>query len=117
MNLFQYRGWTTIITDTIADTLLTMMSIGIGLLCGLIAGLIAQSQDMLFGNLVVAPWIIGFFIGFVLASTMMSVVGSAINTVIVCYAEAPNDFQANHPELSDRMRYTWRQVWPVQFKY
>ena len=45
---------------------------------------------------------------------MMSVVGSAVNTVIVCFAEAPAEFEANHPELSREMRMTWRQAWPVE---
>jgi len=47
----------------------------------------------------------------------MSVVGSAVNTVIVCFAEAPNEFQRNHPELSEEMRATWRQAWPVECGY
>jgi len=47
----------------------------------------------------------------------MSVVASAVDTVIVCYAEDPNTFQANHPELSERMRDTWREAHPEHFKY
>ena len=44
----------------------------------------------------------------------MSVVSSAVNTVIVCFAEAPNEFQMNHPELSNEMRAGWRQAWPEE---
>jgi hypothetical protein len=52
---------------------------------------------------------LGFFVGFLFASIMISVVGSAaVNTVIVCFAEAPAEFEANHPELSHEMRTTWR---------
>lgn len=42
----------------------------------------------------------------------MSIVASAVNTVIVCFAEAPNEFQNNHPELSNEMRETWKATWP-----
>ena len=49
--------------------------------------------------------------------TLFSVVGSACKAVIVLYAEAPNQFQANHPELSNMMRDRWQQAWPLDFKY
>ena len=55
---------------------------------------------------------LGFLVGFLFATIMMSIVGSAVNTVIVCFAEAPAEFQANHPELSNEMRMTWRNAWP-----
>jgi len=47
----------------------------------------------------------------------MSVVGSAVNTVIVCYAEAPTEFETNHPELSCNMRNAWRLAFPRNFNY
>jgi hypothetical protein len=47
----------------------------------------------------------------------MTLVSSAVNTVIVCYAEAPAEFQVNHPKLSEDMRATWRQAWPSEFSY
>lgn len=60
---------------------------------------------------------IGFIIGVVLCATLFSIVSSAVNTVIVCYAEAPQEFQNNHPELSEKMRAAWRQAWPNEFRY
>ena len=42
----------------------------------------------------------------------MSVVGAGVNTVIVCYAESPAEFEANHPQLSSEMRAAWHQAWP-----
>lgn len=42
----------------------------------------------------------------------MSVVASAVNTIIVCFAEAPAEFDVNHPHLSMDMRSAWRQAWP-----
>ena len=55
---------------------------------------------------------IGLIVGFVFCSILMSVVGSAVNTVIVCYAESPAEFQQNHPQLSTEMRTAWMQAWP-----
>jgi hypothetical protein len=55
--------------------------------------------------------------GALFASTLLGIVGSAVNTVIVCYAEAPNEFQQNHPQLSEEMRASWRAAWPNDFTY
>jgi hypothetical protein len=52
-----------------------------------------------------------------MCSTLFSLVSSAVNTVIVCYAEAPAEFQQNHPQLSEQMRISWRQAYPVECHY
>lgn len=52
--------------------------------------------------------------GFLISSILMSVVGSAVNTVIVCFAESPAEFEQNHPHLSAEMRAAWRQAWPAE---
>lgn len=120
INLFKTRGWTTIITDNLAQSVLTMVSAGVGLITGLISLIIAHARGMVFGDELggaAMAFFIGFIIGFVITSTLMTIVSSALNTVIVCYAEAPAEFQANHPELADEMRASWSQAWPAEFKY
>lgn len=57
---------------------------------------------------------VGLIVGFLISSILMSVVGSAVNTVIVCFAESPAEFEQNHPHLSAEMRAAWRQAWPVE---
>eukprot|EP00585_Thalassiosira_rotula_P007315 CAMPEP_0196137484 /NCGR_PEP_ID=MMETSP0910-20130528/5440_1 /TAXON_ID=49265 /ORGANISM="Thalassiosira rotula, Strain GSO102" /LENGTH=596 /DNA_ID=CAMNT_0041397949 /DNA_START=48 /DNA_END=1838 /DNA_ORIENTATION=- len=120
LNLFKTRGWTTIITDTLANSVLRMLSAAVGLITGLVALAIAQIQGMVFGDELgasAAAFFIGFVVGTVLTSTLMTLVSSAVNTVIVCYAEAPREFQENHPKLAEDMRTTWRQFWPSEFYY
>lgn len=120
INLFKTRGWTTIITDNLAQGVLGMLSAAVGLITGLVALGIAHGQGMVFGDELgasAAAFFIGFIIGMVLTSTLMTLVSSAVNTVIVCYAEAPMEFQQNHPKLSEDMRAAWRQAWPVEFNY
>ena len=95
-----------------------MVSIAVGLITGLVALAIAHGQGMVFGDEVgasAASFFIGFMIGAVLTSTLMPLVSSVVNTVIVCYAEAPAEFQTNHPKLSEDMRVAWRQAWPTEF--
>jgi len=115
VQLFKYRGWSTIITDSLVDSTLTMMSICIGLITAVISSFIATHNQMEVGNWI-APWVIGFINGFVLASTLMSLLASAVNTVIVCYADGPKEFKHNHPQLSDIMDQSWRLAWPDEYK-
>jgi len=115
LSLFTQRGWTVIITDNLVDGVLMMMSMAIGIWGGIFGLLVVFTKGM--DLYPVVAFCIGFFVGFVLSSVVMGVIGSAVNTVIVCYAEAPKEFQNNHPELSDQMRAAWRQAWPNDFKY
>jgi hypothetical protein len=120
MTLFQSRGWTTIITDNLAQGVLGMMSVAIGLITGLVAMAIASARGMVFGDEAgasAAAFFVGFVAGAVLAMTLLTLVSSAVNTVIVCYAEAPREFELNHPKLSQDMRTAWREAWPEEFRY
>ncbi|KAL3771245.1 hypothetical protein ACHAW5_006654 [Stephanodiscus triporus] len=120
LTLFQSRGWTTIITDNLAQGVLSLVSVAVGLITGLIALAIAQARGMVFGDEVgayAAAFFIGFVTGVVLTITLLTLVSSAVNTVIVCYAEAPREFELNHPKLSQDMRSAWRQAWPEDFRY
>jgi hypothetical protein len=119
MVLFQQKGWTTIITDSMVENVLSMTSVGIGLVTGLVGLIIASSDQavfyaMGFENPQLTGFIIGLLVGYVLSSILMSVISSAVNTVIVCFAEAPREFQQNHPELSNEMRSAWREAWPEE---
>jgi Plasma-membrane choline transporter len=116
MALFRNRGWTAIIADALVDTVLAMVCVCVGLITGaigLIIGVVMQQGE---GTLAVA-FIVGMVIGFILCSTLFSLISSGVNTVIVCFAEAPDEFQANHPQLAAQMMETWRQAYPNEFAY
>ena len=51
---------------------------------------------------------IGFLVGFLFSSIMLSVVTAAIHTVIICLAESPSEFNANHPGLSNKLQSAWK---------
>jgi hypothetical protein len=53
-----------------------------------------------------------FLIGVSMAFILMGVVMSAVDTVIVCFAEAPSEFDTTHPALSQNMMLKWREVYP-----
>jgi hypothetical protein len=113
----EQKGWTAIVADDLADNVLFMMAVAIGLASGLVGVVIGFLDSGMFTDLGFeqAAWPafgIGFLAGFLFASIIMSVVGSGVNTVIVCYAEDPAAFEMNHPQLSSEMRAAWTQVWP-----
>lgn len=116
MDLFRARGWTSIITDMMVDTVLSMMSVGVGLLIALLSVIIGATFQVN-GATLGTVLVLGFILGYAICAVLLSVVSSAVNTVIVCFAEAPNEFQQNHPQLSIQMRDAWRQAWPHDFSY
>lgn len=117
IQLFQNKGWSAIISDNLADNVLFMMAVAISLASGVVGLLIGLTDSNMFVDLgfesAAAPAFgIGFIAGFLFACIIMSVVGSGVNTVIVCYAEDPAAFEQNHPQLSAEMRTAWVQAWP-----
>lgn len=55
---------------------------------------------------------LGFVVGLAISSILLSTVASGVNTVIVMFADAPAELQRNYPEISQKMRTTWSQVYP-----
>ena len=114
MNLFRSRGWNIIIADNLANRLLGIMSLTIGILTGLCTLFVSFLVDEFESK---QGWLgLGFFIGFVigilLSGIFMGLLSSAVDSVIVCYAEAPQEFNETHPELAQEMHETWSHAWP-----
>jgi Plasma-membrane choline transporter len=114
MTLFRERGWTSIITDSLVDTALFMISACVGAIVALFMSVYAAAIQA--SNILLLAFV-GFIIGYSLCATLLSIVSSAVNTVIVCYAEAPNEFQSNHPQLATTMKDAWRKAYPDEFRY
>jgi hypothetical protein len=117
MTLFRTRGWTSIIADMLVDTVLLMVSLGVGVLTGVVGVIIGRMVQQEDNATLVAAFFVGMAVGFVLCSTIFSLISSAVNATVVLYAEAPAEFQANHPQLSHQMRVAWRKAYPNEFRY
>ena len=90
------------------------MTLLIGLTTGVMGIVIGF---VFFGPLGALP---NFFIGVVLGMTscniQFGVVVSAINTIVVAFAEAPESLLTNHsPALYDELVGAWRDAYPQQF--
>jgi hypothetical protein len=117
IELFQAKGWTTIISDSLAARVLGMISLVIGLFTGLVGFIMASLDQNIFADYGVdnssgIGFLFGFLVGLILASIFLGIVGSAVKTCIVCFAESPAEFEQNHPQLSLELRDAWRSSWP-----
>ncbi|GKY94434.1 hypothetical protein MPSEU_000409300 [Mayamaea pseudoterrestris] len=113
--LFEKRGWSLIVSDDLVPNLLLMTSLVLGGLTGCFAGLLEWVDVLQISSLNepgLVSFVLGTVIGIVLSNILFGVIHSSVNTVIVCFAAEPLDFQQNHPQLSDEMREAWREVWP-----
>lgn len=119
ITLFKNRGWEAIIADDLISNVFFFLSLCVGLICmGIGFAFNATSPEGWFENSPSPDSVsatcagLGFIVGLVLSSILMSTIGSAVNAVIVCFAEGPAEFEANHPELSMKMRETWLEFYP-----
>lgn len=115
-NLFRDRGWEAIIADDLVDRALFLVSLIVGGVVGGIGVFIESQSDWLDDTNIESPgaiaFVLGFFIGLVMCSIMLSSISSAVNTVIVMFADAPAEFDRNHPEHAAEMKSTWRELYP-----
>jgi Plasma-membrane choline transporter len=88
MTLFRNRGWTAIIADMMVDTVLMMVSFGVGAITAVCAVLFGAAVSAGDSSILVIAGVLGFILGYVMSATFFSVVSSAVNTVIVCFAES-----------------------------
>ena len=111
-SLFKARGWEVIINDDLVTRSLGLMSIFISSVTGFVA--------LLLGFFLIGPLgsIQFFFLGLLLAhssfSVLFGVVTSAVNTVVVCFAESPNQLRENghNPEHFRELAGAYRKAYP-----
>jgi hypothetical protein len=116
IQLFETREWMDIVRDNLIQNILFMASIVIGGSAGLFSVLVEEADGYSFTSLnqpIMTAFWIGSILGFVLSNILLlGVVGSAVNTILVCFAADPFEFDRNHPRLSREMREVWsQQVW------
>ena len=107
------------------------MAAVIGLICGVIANVLVLSNPswasptLLMGSndnddddltwLLAFASVVGFLYGVLIAKSIFKPVLTAVDTVVVCFAEAPNELTAHYPGLSRRMREAWRATYPSEY--
>jgi Plasma-membrane choline transporter len=113
--LFRNRGWEAIIADDLVSNTLCLISLIMGDIMGSVGLILALSTNLFDdagGDAKKVAFFLGFLVGLCMTSIAMTPIASAVNTIIVLFAEAPAEFQQHYPELSNRMHETWSQIYP-----
>jgi len=118
LELFNAKGFTTIISDDLTHMALGTVTFFSGICSGFVGLLIVGcfSDGFFFsadvdGVKIHAFWI-SFLSGVVISSMMMNVIQGAVQTVIVCYADNPHKLLQNHPEETRKISETWLRIFP-----
>jgi hypothetical protein len=131
MTLFDLRGFTLIINDNLVTNALNFMTFSVSMITAGIGLLIYRANpDWLVEftgkhdtgsnlngkntEMTLPAFGLALLAGLLITHPLMAVLESAVNTVIVCFAEAPAEFEQNHPEHSAKMREAWRQVYDFE---
>jgi len=120
MELFESRGWDAIINDQLVNRVLSLVSFVIGGLTGLVSILIIKAHPSLMSMLGEedAAWMAffcGLLIGTLVSGILMSVVASAVDTVVVCFAESPLELHNYYPILGQQMEVAWAATYSQEY--
>jgi len=110
--LFEVRDWTGVVSDNLVHHVLMMASIVVACSAGTF-GVLIEVMDGFFSlpytdvspSLVV--FVIGSLLGYILSTMLMSVISSAYDTVLVCFASGSYELHKNHKYLSEEMMDAW----------
>jgi ribose/xylose/arabinose/galactoside ABC-type transport system permease subunit len=118
--LFQARGWAAIINDPIITRSLGMSVNLVAFLTGLVAVAVNSSNPLWLnvpeGTIAASlvPFSMGFIYGLIISLVLLTTLASAVDTIMVCFAETPNNLQVHHPNLSANWKNAWRSTYPSQ---
>ena len=90
LTLFRARGWDAIITDDLVGNVIFLVSLITGGLTGCIGLAVEASTDYFSeagGNAKAVSFGLGFIIGLLMCNIFLSSIASAVNAVIVLFAE------------------------------
>ena len=116
LQLFETREWLDVVRDNLIQNVLSAASIVIGGSAGVFAVVVEETDGELFSAFhmpTFCSFVVGSILGYVLSNILLlGLVGSAVNTILVCFAAGPFEFEKTHPRLSREMREIWSQhVW------
>ena len=109
--LFAERGLTVLVNDDLVQRALLLVGGLIGCITGAVGYVWASTvtQD--------ASWLafgVPFGMGVAVASIVLRVVSSAVDTIVVAYTEDPVAFERNHPGYAARIKAAHRQIYPEE---
>lgn len=113
LQLFRERGWDTIVTDQLVVRTLQLCAAMVGVSTGAVALLMGPSLHWSKFVTFAVPALLGGTLSYIL---FLSVVGAAVDAIIVLFAEAPLELERNHPGLHRQLVTAWSQLYPDEFR-
>merc|ERR1712072_638947 len=104
MQLFEKRGWESIIADTLCQTALSFASLGLALMVCVVLLVTSWFVPMPTPGLFI---VVAFVSTYLLCSCVVSVLDAGLVTVLVCFAEDPRPMKKAHPAEFNAMINTW----------
>ena len=96
--------------------MLGLMCLGVGLVNGVVGMIVAVLIGSNGPTILIGGGLYGLLLGFLASSSVVfGVVASAVDTIIVLFAEAPAELKENHPQLGQELEDTWTAAWPDVF--
>mmetsp|Transcript_6360 Transcript_6360/g.9241 ORF Transcript_6360/g.9241 Transcript_6360/m.9241 type:complete len:1092 (+) Transcript_6360:98-3373(+) len=110
IKILKARSWLVAASDRLIHHVLSLSSIIISLSTGCFGLVVEEFDGFNFTNFqkpTSTAFGIGCIIGLVLSNIFLKVVGSAVNTILLCFAISPLEFKRNHPLLNSEMSTSW----------
>lgn len=109
-SLFLQRGWTAIVNDDIVDSILFLGQT----IIAIVSSLVGYAYSVKVGCNTVNMYLItllGFFAGYLMAVVTLKAISSAVATVYVSFAEAPDSLERFHPDEYNALRGAWNSIY------
>jgi len=110
MSLFEQRGWSIITDDYLCSIAINLLGLLLVVLSVVSTTLILVIADV---NIITSGFHVGVAIVVILVAIVLSIINSAVCTIIVCFAEAPVELDRNHGTHSREMREAWQKAFPM----
>jgi len=108
--LFKTHGVDALVNDSLVGTVLSYSSLLGGLFSAGFAYLICWRLSESYYPIPVIACVIGFLLGIFVLAIVLQVVESGVVTIFVCFSLEPSALNANAPELYNKMREAYNQV-------
>jgi len=108
--LFKTHGIDALVNDSLVHSVLSICSILGGLFSAGFAYLLCWGLSGSYYPIPVIACVIGLFLGVFVLHIVLQVVHSGVVTIFVCFSLEPNALNVNAPELYNKMRETYNQI-------
>jgi len=118
LDLFNQRGWTTVVNDQLIENVLWVASVMISILTGVCGISLIKDDDEfrdLSGSFAIA-FFMGCTCGYAMSTTLFSVISAGATAVLVLFAEDDEILRLYHRDEFDQLDDAWRKIYPNEYQ-